>query len=47
MDGILLVSVWLILNILVGLTMDLALFTQTTPEMKKEKMPIKILSSEF
>ncbi len=47
MEGLALVSVWLILNILVGLTMDLALFTQTTPDMKNEKMFGKILSSEF
>ena len=38
---------WLFLNIIVGLTMDFALFTQTTPDMKNENIFVKILSSEF
>ena len=38
---------WLFLNIMVGLTMDFALFTQTTPDMKNESIPFKILTSEF
>jgi uncharacterized protein (DUF486 family) len=41
------VLVWLILNVLVGLTMDFALFTQTTPDMKDAPMHVKILSAEF
>jgi len=38
---------WLFLNIMVGLTMDFALFTQTTPDMKKESIPFKLLTTEF
>ncbi len=38
---------WLFLNIMIGLTMDFALFTQTTPEMKDVNIFVKILSSEF
>ena len=38
---------WLFLNIMIGLTMDFALFTQTTPEMKDAHIFAKILSSEF
>lgn len=38
---------WLFLNIMVGLTMDFALFTQTTPAMKDANILSKILSSEF
>ena len=38
---------WLFLNIMVGLTMDFALFTQTTPEMKNSGIFSKIISSEF
>ena len=39
--------VWLVLNIMIGITMDFALFTQTTPDMKNASIWIKILSSEF
>lgn len=38
---------WIFLNIMVAATMDFALFTQTTPEMKDESIAAKILSSEF
>jgi len=38
---------WLFLNIMIGLTMDFALFTQTTPAMKDAGILSKILSSEF
>ena len=38
---------WVFLNIMVGLTMDFALFTQTTPNMKNAGILAKILSSEF
>jgi len=38
---------WFFLNIMVGLTMDFALFTQTTPAMKDAGILAKILSSEF
>ncbi len=38
---------WFFLNIMVGLTMDFALFTQTTPSMKDAGILAKILSSEF
>lgn len=47
MNFILLVIFWLFLNIMIGLTMDLALFTQTTPEMADASIFIKVLSSEF
>ena len=38
---------WLVLNIMTGLTMDLGLFTQTTPSMKDATIYMKILVSEF
>lgn len=38
---------WLFLNIMVGLTMDFALFTQTVPEMKDATIFKKIVFSEF
>jgi uncharacterized protein (DUF486 family) len=38
---------WLFLNVMIGLTMDFALFTQTTKGMKNESIPFKILTSEF
>jgi len=38
---------WLFLNIMIGLTMDFALFTQTTPALKDAGILSKILSSEF
>ena len=38
---------WLFLNIMIGLTMDFALFTQTTPALKDAGILAKILSSEF
>lgn len=38
---------WLFLNIMIGLTMDFALFTQTTDQMKDAGILAKILSSEF
>jgi len=38
---------WLFLNIMIGLTMDFALFMQTTPEMKDSSIYKKILTSEF
>ncbi len=41
------VLLWLFLNIMIGLTMDFALFTQTTPEMENANIFIKMLSSEF
>ncbi len=47
MNFTLLVIFWLFLNIMIGLTMDLALFTQTTPEMADASIFMKILSSEF
>ena len=39
--------IWLILNVLTGITMDLGLFTQTTPSMKDATIYMKILVSEF
>ena len=47
MNFILLVLFWLFLNIMVGLTMDFALFTQTTAGMKDAGILQKILTSEF
>ena len=47
MKHIIIILVWLILNIMVGLTMDFALFTQTTPGMKDAHILVKILSAEF
>ena len=47
MNFILLVLYWLFLNIMVGLTMDFALFTQTTAGMKDAGILQKILTSEF
>ena len=47
MNFILLVIFWLFLNIMVGLTMDFALFTQTTAGMKDAGIFQKILTSEF
>jgi len=41
------VLLWLVLNIMTGLTMDLGLFTQTTPSMKDATIYMKILVSEF
>jgi len=38
---------WLFLNIMIGLTMDFALFTQTTADMKDANILVKLLSSEF
>jgi len=38
---------WVFLNIMIGLTMDFALFTQTTSDMKDANILVKILSSEF
>jgi uncharacterized protein (DUF486 family) len=39
--------IWVILNILTGITMDIALFLQTTPSMKDSSIFKKILSAEF
>ena len=47
MNMLFIVVIWFILNILIGFTMDFALFTQTTPDMKNETIWLKILSSEF
>jgi len=47
MNFILLVLFWLFLNIMIALTMNLALFTQITPEMADASVMMKILSSEF
>ena len=38
---------WLLLNILTGITMDLALFMQTTQGLKESSIYRKILSAEF
>jgi len=41
------VLLWIFLNIMIGLTMDFALFTQTTKQMKDATIFEKILSAEF
>ena len=38
---------WLFLNVMIGLTMDFSLFSQTTPGMKDATIYQKILTSEF
>jgi uncharacterized protein (DUF486 family) len=47
MNLILTVLFWLFLNIATVITMDFALFTQTTAEMKDANISAKILSAEF
>jgi uncharacterized protein (DUF486 family) len=47
MNFVLTFILWLFLNIMIGLTMDFALFTQTTPDMADAGILAKILSSEF
>lgn len=47
MNLILIVLCWVFLNIMIGLTMDFALFTQTTEGMKDSNIWEKILTSEF
>ena len=41
------ILLWIFLNIIMGLTMDFALFTQTTAGMKDAGILKKILTSEF
>lgn len=47
MNFILTILFWLFLNIMIGLTMDFALFSQTTSGMKDASIFQKILTSEF
>lgn len=47
MNFTLTVLFWIFLNIMIGLTMDFALFTQTTPDMENASIWLKLLSSEF
>jgi len=47
MNFTLTVLFWLFLNIMIGLTMEFALFTQTTSGMKEAGILQKILTSEF
>jgi uncharacterized protein (DUF486 family) len=47
MNIIITVLLWLFLNVMIGLTMDFALFTQTTPALKDAPIWAKVLSSEF
>lgn len=47
MNFILTFLLWFFLNAMIGLTMDFALFTQTTPDMKNANIFVKILASEF
>ena len=41
------VIIWVILNILIGVTMDFALFSQTTGDMKDVSIFQKIITAEF
>ena len=41
------VLLWLLLNIVLVVAMQFALFTQTTPEMENASMMVKLVSSEF
>ena len=41
------ILLWLLLNIIIGITMDFALFTQTTSNIKNQNIFIKLLTSEF
>ncbi len=41
------VIIWLFLNVCIVITMQFALFTQTTPEMENATMMVKLISSEF
>lgn len=41
------ILLWLFLNIIIGITMEFALFTQTTSGMKDASIFTKILTSEF
>jgi hypothetical protein len=47
MNYLKIVLFWLLLNIFTAVTMDLALFMQTTPGMKYASIYRKILSAEF
>ena len=47
MNFVFIFLLWVFLNIMIGLTMDFALFTQTTSAMKNANIFSKILSSEF
>ena len=47
MNFVLTFLIWVFLNIMIGLTMDFALFTQTTSAMKDANIFAKVLSSEF
>lgn len=47
MNFVLTFLLWFFLNIMVGLTMDFALFTQTTSAMQDANIFVKVLSSEF
>jgi uncharacterized protein (DUF486 family) len=47
MNYLKIVLIWLILNIFTVITMDLALFMQTTPGMQNVSIYRKILSAEF
>ena len=47
MNFVLNVLFWIFLNIMIGVTMELALFIQTTSEMEDQNILLKILSSEF
>jgi uncharacterized protein (DUF486 family) len=41
------ILLWILLNILLLIAMQIALFAQTTPEMENASMTVKLISSEF
>lgn len=47
MNLIQIIILWILLNILLLIAMQIALFTQTTPEMENASMMVKLVSSEF
>ena len=46
MNFVLTFLLWFFLNVMIGLTMDFALFTQTTPDMKDAGILSKILCAQ-
>lgn len=47
MDFVSTLLLWIFINIMIGITMQLSLFSQTTPAMENSGILAKILSSEF
>jgi len=47
MEFYLIVLIWLVLNVAIGITMDFAMFSQTTEDAKNVSIMEKIITSEF